>query len=267
MNPADVLELIKSAELEAAQLIRHAGGIIAETKTDARNVVTEYDRAVQKMLVNKLSEAVPGAHFFCEETDRPDSLDAEHVFIIDPIDGTMNFVKGFNHSCIAIAYSNNGKICAAAVYDPFADEMFTGCAGDTARLNGKPIHVTGERLSESVVCVGTSPYDTSKTDRTFEILRKLFDNSLDIRRRGSAELDACTVAAGRAGLYFELQVSLWDYAAGTFIATQAGAVCMTAEGESLPYDATKPTIVVGTPEAAEDYLKIILGKTDGETEK
>ena len=98
-----IRRIMESAVREAAELILQAHGILAETKTGKRDVVTEYDRRVQETLIALLSDAVPGAHFFCEEMDEQDRLDEKQVFIIDPIDGTMNFVHGLKHSCISVA--------------------------------------------------------------------------------------------------------------------------------------------------------------------
>ena len=155
----NILTLIESAEREAAELILHAHGILAETKSGRRDVVTEYDRRVQELLIQRLSEALPGAHFFCEELDERDRLDAEQLFIIDPIDGTMNFVHGFHHSCISVAYAERGEVLLGAIYNPYMDELFTAIAGRGARLNGKTIRVTDEGLSGSMVCYGTAPYN------------------------------------------------------------------------------------------------------------
>ena len=108
MTDREILDLICGAEREAAALILRAHGILAERKSGRRDVVTEYDRRVQTLLVERLSAAVPGARFFCEENDRHDDLHADLVFIIDPIDGTMNFVRGFHHSCISVACMRRG---------------------------------------------------------------------------------------------------------------------------------------------------------------
>lgn len=256
MNTEDILKLIEDAEREAGALVLHAGNIISRNKTGARNVVTEYDVRVQELLQKRIKDALPDAHFFCEESDNPDKLNKGMVFVIDPIDGTMNFVKGFRHSCISIGYSLSGIMTAGAVYNPFSDEMFTAIKGKGAFLNGCPITCGDSPLSDSVVCAGTSPYSPELWDKSFSMIRKLFDEGLDIRRSGSAELDLCYVAAGRSGLYFELSVSFWDYAAGYIIAREAGAVCMTAEGTPLPFDESKPSIIAGTPRAVEDYLTL-----------
>ena len=129
-----VLDRIVRAEREGAALILQAHEILAEAKTDRRNVVTEYDRRVQELLMTRLREALPDARFFCEEMNEQDDLDAEQLFIIDPIDGTMNFVHGFHHSCISVAYAERGVVRAGAIYNPYVDEMFTAIAGQGARL-------------------------------------------------------------------------------------------------------------------------------------
>ena len=256
INENDILQLMIDSEKEAAQLMLGAADVLAEKKTGRRDVVTEYDRKVQALLMKRLSEALPEAKFFCEENKQQDGLNWEHLFIIDPIDGTMNFVHGFNHSCISAAYRHKGVLTAAAVYNPYVDEMFTAVRGGGAYLNGKPIHVQEESLSQSVVCCGTAPYDSSLTDKSFELMKKAFSAGLDIRRQGSAALDLCSVAAGRAGIYFELQVSLWDYAAGMLIVEEAGGLCLTVQGKELPADGSKPGILAGGKQAVEEFLKL-----------
>lgn len=251
-----ILAAMEQAERHAAKLILQAHGVLAETKSGKRDVVTDYDRRVQELLIGHLREAVPDACFFCEEMEERDRLDAEHLFIIDPIDGTMNFVHGFHHSCISVAYAECGAVCAGAVYNPYVDEMFTALRGSGARMNGRPIAVTDAALSESVVCFGSAPYNPELSDRTFSLARTAFDASLDVRREGSAALDLCTVAAGRAGLYFELRVSLWDYAAGMLIVKEAGGHCATIEGDRLPFDGSRTTIAAGSSANVEAFLKL-----------
>ena len=245
-----------AAQREAAQLMLHAHGILAENKTDHRDVVTEYDRKVQQLLIERLSAAVPGAKFFCEENDQHDDLRAEHLFVIDPIDGTMNFVRRLNHSCISVAYLHRGEPLAGAVYNPYVDEMFHAVRGGGAFLNERPIHVDPVPLAESLVCVGTSPYRSDLAARSFALMERAFRASLDIRRQGSAALDLCSVAAGRAGLYFELSLCLWDYAAGALIVEEAGGRCCTLEGGALPFDSGRPAVLAGGARALADFLAL-----------
>ena len=251
-----VIDNIVSAERGAAEIMLHAHNIITESKTGRRDVVTEYDRRVQAYLMQVLGESVPEAKFFCEEQREHDDLHARHLFVIDPIDGTMNFARGFNHSCISVAYMSGGELRAAAVYNPYVDEMFTAVKGEGAYLNGRRIHVSDAPLEDSVVCYGTSPYSPELADETFRLARLAFDAGLDLRRQGSAELDLCSAAAGRAGLYFELCVSLWDYAAGALIVREAGGLCQDIRGGELPFDGSKPTILAGGAQAVRDFLRL-----------
>ena len=255
MTNQQIHDLICAAECEAGELILHAHHIIAEQKTDIRNVVTEYDRRVQEYMIRALSAALPEAHFFCEEMSHPDSLGVEHVFIIDPIDGTMNFVHGFGHSCISTAYMHEGMIEVGVIFNPYRDELFSAIRGQGAFLNGRPIHAPDLPLKECVTCFGSSPYYEDLTEKTFYLIRRAFEESLDIRREGAAALDLCSVAAGRAGLFFELELSLWDYAAGALIAAEAGAVCCTVNGDPLPLDGQKSSVLAGTPLAVQKFLE------------
>ncbi len=258
MNTHDILSAIVSAEKEAAALILHAHGVLAECKTGRRDVVTEYDRRVQALLTERLSQAVPGAKFFCEESERHDDLNAEHLFIIDPIDGTMNFVRGMHHSCISVAYTSRRKRLCAAIYNPYADELFTAVKGGGAFLNGRPIHVDEARLQETLVVCGTAPYESGSSAETFRLMRLAYDASLDIRREGSAALDLCSVAAGRAGLYFEAALSLWDYAAGALLVEEAGGLCTRLDGTALPYDGSRPSVFAGGPAAYADFQQLLI---------
>ena len=256
MELTQLCQGIDNIEREAAKLILEAKDILAESKTGQRDVVTEYDCKVQALLVERLSALVPGARFFCEENDKQDDMNSEHVFIIDPIDGTMNFVRHMNHSCLSVAYASFGEVKAAAVYNPYVDEMFTAVKGGGAYLNGRTIHVEDKPLSETLVCYGSSPYHPALTEPTFDLLKKVFPICLDIRRQGSAELDLCSAASGRAGVYFEFCVSPWDYAAGMLVVQEAGGVVCTLEGKPMPMDSSKPTIVAGSREAVEEVLAL-----------
>ena len=259
ISAREICQAIITAEREAAQLMLHAHSVLAECKSSRRDVVTEYDRRVQDLLTERLSAAVPGAKFFCEENMLQDDLHAEHLFIIDPIDGTMNFVHGFHHSCISVAYASRGELKAGAVYNPYVDELFSAVKGGGAFLNGRPLRMADVPLSESVVCVGTSPYREELTERTFALMQQVFRASLDIRRQGTAALDLCSVAAGRAGLFFELSLSYWDYAAGSLLVEEAGGRCLTVDGAPLPFDESKSAILAGCPRAVEDFLALTKG--------
>lgn len=249
---------IMAAEREGAELILHAGTVMPTNKTGQRDVVTEYDRRVQTLLVERLRQAVPGAGFVLEESDSYDALNGEHVFIIDPIDGTMNFVHHYQHSAISVAYASRGELLCGCVYNPYADEMFHAIKGQGAYLNFRPIHADPAPLKECLFCLGSSPYYPHLTDETFRLARIAFDNSLDLRRTASAALDICSVAAGRAGLYFELSLFLWDYAAASLIAQEGGAVCSKLDGQALELKTKPSSVLFAGPQAYKDFLSLIV---------
>ena len=252
-----IYDAMLSAERECAEIILHKGRIHLHEKSCHRDVVTEYDSRVQALLVERLKEAVPDARFCCEESNMQDDLHAEHVFVIDPIDGTMNFVKNFNHSCISIGYLHNGVPTAAAVYDPYMDEMFSAIKGEGAWLNGTPIRAAETPLSENVFSMGTSPYIPESTDESFRLARIAYDASLDLRRGASAELDLAYVAAGRSGLFFELSLSFWDYAAGMLLVEEAGGKCTSLDFSPLPLDGRKSSVLAGGRQCYDDFAKLM----------
>ena len=256
MTNREICSMIQDAEREAAKLMLEAHGIIAENKTCSRDVVTEYDRRVQLLLEARIRASLPDAKFFCEEMNEKCDLNAKHVFIIDPIDGTMNFVRGFGRSCISVAYRSCGVLSAAAIYNPYLDEMFSAAAGEGACLNGRPVHVDDSPLSGGVACFGTAPYNPELAERTFRTAEKLYRAALDVRREGSAALDLCSVAAGRAVIYVEHILSLWDYAAGALIVKEAGGLCLAEDGQELPFDGRRYAVLAGGKRAVDEYLKM-----------
>ena len=251
-----VLERIIAAEREAGQLMRDARELMIEVKGWAGDLVTDYDKRVQALLVERLSALLPDAAFFCEENNVQDSTSAPYVFIIDPIDGTMNFTRHLNASCVAVAYMVRGVLRAAAVYNPFTEELFSAVKDAGAFCNGKPIHTEDRPLAETIFCLGSAPYRPELADEVFDMARLAFDASLDLRRFGSAELDMCFVASGRAGLFFEPSLSLWDYAAGMLILHEAGGVCSTLDGAPLPFDGRKSSVLAGSRPAYNDFVEL-----------
>ena len=257
MDTKEICNAMLDAEREGAKLILHAQNIMTEEKSGHRDVVTEYDKKVQDLLVEKLSAAVPGAKFFCEENDVQDDLRAEHVFVIDPIDGTMNFVKSCCHSCISVGYLHKGVVSAAAIYNPYLEEMFSAIRGEGAWLNGRPIHAAESPLSDNIFALGSSPYRPDLADETFRLARLAFDASLDLRRGASAALDLAYVAAGRLGLFFEQTLGFWDYAAGMLLVQEAGGVCTRLDGSPLPLDGSRPSVLAGGRQAHADFRKLL----------
>ena len=204
-------------------------------KGQACDLVTIYDKEVQDRLCTELKAAYPYCGIYAEEGDLCDIENKDSYFIIDPIDGTTNFVRGLHHSCISVGLWEKGEIIAAAVYNPYAGELFTAEKGRGAYLNGKAIHVTQADLPNSLVLLGSAIYYRETIPATLRYIEELFPSVLDLRRGGSAALDLCYVAAGKADLFFECCLRPWDYAAGSLILTEAGGMVSALDGTPLRF--------------------------------
>lgn len=235
-----ILEQIMQAVRECGQIILDADRAQAgtEIKEGRANLVTVYDKAVQEALREKLLTILPEAHFVGEEEDIHDSIAEGYAFIVDPIDGTTNFIKDYKVSAISVGMTRDGVQEIGVVYNPYLDEMFYAQRGAGAYCNGKSLRVSDKPLSEGLTLFGSGPYYPELIDDSFRLLRRCFDRSLDMRRSGSAALDLCFVAAGRAELYFELRLQPWDFAAGSLIVCEAGGTVTRVEGGEI--DLTQP---------------------------
>lgn len=202
-------------------------------KAGKANFVTAYDCKIQEMLQIKLAQTLPEAEFLGEEEDCRINRKAEYIFVVDPIDGTTNFIKDYHMSCVSIGLIRNGKRYLGVVHNPYLDETFSAISGEGAYMNGNAIHVSSDDLENGVVLFGSSPYNTELAKASFELAYEYFQKCLDIRRSGSAALDLCSIASGRAELYFELILSPWDFAAGALIVEEAGGIVTTVEGDAL----------------------------------
>ena len=202
-------------------------------KAGKANFVTAYDCKIQEMLQIKLAHILPEAEFLGEEEDCRINRKAEYIFVVDPIDGTTNFIKDYHMSCVSIVLIRNGKRYLGVVHNPYLDETFSAISGEGAYMNGNAIHVSSDDLENGVVLFGSSPYNTELAKASFELAYEYFQKCLDIRRSGSAALDLCSIASGRAELYFELILSPWDFAAGALIVEEAGGIVTTVEGDTL----------------------------------
>ena len=246
-----MLEKIINAVKNAAEIYKCASGNLGiENKGSAVNLVTEYDKKIQDFLFKELSAIIPDCSFLGEEGE-----DNKECFIIDPIDGTTNFIKGFQHSAISVGLAKDKELIMGVVYDPDLDNLYYAEKGKGAFLNGKLIHTSDCNLQESLVLFGTCPYEHELAEKTFELTREVFYKAIEVRRGGSAALDICYVAAGKADLYFELIVRPWDFSGATIILTEAGGICCTLEKEDI--DCGKPSsYFCGNKINMEEFFKI-----------
>lgn len=202
-------------------------------KSSKFDLVTKYDKAIQDYLTDEFLKLIPSAHFLDEEGDGNKELTDGYCFIIDPIDGTTNFIKGFQHSAICVGLAKDRELIIGVVLDPDLNNIYYAEKGKGAFLNGKPIHISDCSLDRRLVLFGTCPYDHDLSKKSFETAEKVFYKSLEVRRSGSAALDICYVAAGKADLYFELIIRPWDWAGATVILKEAGGTVTTVDGNEL----------------------------------
>ena len=246
------------------EIVKEAGKIILSAhnqentvtaKEGKKNFVTKYDVAVQEFLFAELGKAFPEAEFVGEEGETNLQTSALR-FIIDPIDGTTNFMQDYRCSCISVALCEGNDVICGVVYNPYSNEIFCAEKGKGAYLNDKKIIVSNRTLSDGLALFGTSPYHPENTDETFALLRKVFDYSRDIRRSGSAAYDICMVACGRCEVFFEKELQPWDIAAGTLILTEAGGIAENYQGNKI--DFTKPQdVVFANSKAIEEFRTLL----------
>ena len=171
-----MLEQIISIVREAGEIVLSAHDVWSQTheKTSAADLVTEYDLAVERFLKEKLPPLVPGSIFFGEEEKENADPGQGWAFIVDPIDGTTNFVRGLRQSAVSVALAKDGTVEYGVVYNPYRDEMFSARRGGGAFLNGMPIHVSSRPLSKGIFSMGTSIYRPEYFARTMRLTEQLF---------------------------------------------------------------------------------------------
>ena len=241
-------KMVLSANLESA---------LVEKKTGDANFCTEYDVKVQKFLIDELSKILPEAAFFGEEdtSNNVKDLEKDYIFYIDPIDGTTNFMFGYNHSSISVGLAYKGKMIAGFVYNPYVDEMYKAERNKGAFLNNKPLKMEDRAVSEGIIAFGCARYNESKIDVLFNTVKELFLKSLSIRSGGSAAIDISRIAEGSNVIYLEYRLQPYDFAAASVIIEEAGGIITRVGGGKISL--TEPcSILAGTKKAHAEVMKI-----------
>ena len=253
-----VIEIVRNAGkiLKSA----HCGSSDIEVKPGEANFVTKFDISIQEFLKKELLGLYPDAEFIGEEGYDGNEMRADISIIADPIDGTTNFIKDYRHSCISVAIMKNKQPYIAVVYNPYLDDLFYAKNGYGSYLNGEKISVSNEGLKNGLIIFGTSPYYPDLTDLTFDTAKKLFKSAADIRRTGSAALDMCYVACGRAELFFEYLISPWDFAASSLIVKEAGGIVTTCCNKPINYNLRSSVVAAGL-NAHKKFIKLINNDT------
>lgn len=252
------------------QIMREGGKIMLEASAQSLNVkqkngtanfVTEYDVRVQHFLEESFKGLFPECGFLAEEEGEGENpVGMGYTFVIDPIDGTTNFMLGRRSSCISVALFKDKKPVYGAIYDPYSDRYFAAIPKKGAYCNHRKISVAERDPAAGIADLGTAPYyrDTM-ADTVTEIAHDLLMHFGDIRRIGSAALSICSVASGEADAFCEPILSPWDFAAGMIILTEAGGIATDFNGDPLPID--KPSsVLMATPSSFQAVLSIVKKK-------
>ncbi|MFN9718190.1 MAG: inositol monophosphatase family protein [Planctomycetota bacterium] len=199
------------------------------------DLVTDADIASERMIVEIIRATFPDHAILGEEENSGDTT-AEHLWIIDPLDGTTNFAHRIPHFAVSIAYMHRGKAQCGVVWNPIRDDMYEALRGEGARHNGLAIRVgTQTRMSEALIGIGFYYDRGAMMEATLGAVGDCFRRQIHgVRRFGTAALDLAHVATGLYGAFFEFQLSPWDFAAGQLIVEEAGGTVTTCTGESMP---------------------------------
>ena len=247
-----VIEIVK----RAGKIYKSADDDLGVTKKGSNvNLVTKYDKLIQDFLFTELKKVIPNASFMGEEGDENKEISDGYCFIIDPIDGTTNFIKGFQRSAISVGLTKDKELYLGVVLDPDLDNIFYAERGKGAYLNGKRIHINNVDMENSLVLFGTCPYEHEFADKTFDIAKELFLKSIEVRRSGTAALDICYVASGKSDFFYELILRPWDWAGATVILREAGGTAKTADGNDV--DPSKiQSYICGNEKNIEEFYEI-----------
>ncbi|TDF34867.1 inositol-1-monophosphatase [Alteromonadaceae bacterium M269] len=250
----------------AVRAARSAGTIIArgfesqdslETQVKGDNdFVTRIDKEAEQAIIAKIQQSYPTHSFVGEEGGLIEGDDADFKWIIDPLDGTTNFIKGIPHFCVSIALMHKGRLEQAVVFDPIRGDLFTSTRGSGAQLNGYRIRTTKAKGIEGTVLSTAFPFkDKTSFPQALESFSTIFKQAGDIRRTGSAALDLAYVAAGRFDGYWEAGLKPWDMAAGYLLVQESGGLVTDFNGGN---DHMKSgDIVAGSPKVVRDIVSVL----------
>ena len=257
MNP--ILNTAFKAARRAGQMMIRASGNLEAVKIDSKafnDFVSNVDRESEMILVDALKEAYPHHKITCEESGSHGKSEAEYEWIIDPLDGTTNFLHGHPQYAISMALLHKGVLQEALVYAPEHNDLYMASRGQGALLNDRRIRVSNRiELNRCLIGTGFPVVDQSMMDRYLAILKDFLSKTAGGRREGSAALDLCSVAAGRLDGFFEFNLKPWDVAAGALIVKEAGGIVTDMQGNDTWLQTGN--IVAGNPKVLAQMLQII----------
>ncbi len=250
--------LLKATEAGAKELQRFFNGDFKiMNKEGINNPVTEADLASEKAIVAAIKAEFPD-HFILSEEAGEIKMDSEYKWIIDPIDGTINFANRIPICCVSIGIERNGELIMGAVYNPFFNEFFFAEKGSGATLNDKKITVTSKRDLEKSCLVTGFPYTyLDSPNGPLQVFERFIRKGVAVRRLGSAAIDLCWVAAGRFDGFYEHKLQAWDSAAGIIILEEAGGKVTGFDGKK--HSIYQPDILASNGVMHDAILQVING--------
>lgn len=257
MGNMDQQELISHVGVIA----KKAGQLILELSTQsrqihyksARDMVTEVDQASEDYIVSEIRKHYPSHDILAEEGGGKSTSASEYRWIIDPLDGTTNFVHDFPVFAVSVGVEFKGELFAAAVYDPNRKECFTAGAGQGAFLNGKPMRVSEtHELGRSLLATGFSYFNDDYFKLNMELWASIYGKTQGLRRAGAAAIDLAWLACGRLDGLWEFSLKPWDIAAGALLVTEAGGIVSGPQGEAL--DLNTGHIIAANPHIHGDII-------------
>jgi len=239
-------EVAIQAALEAGKLLRKGFGTSLQiiNKPGHHNLVTQYDYASEAHIFSFLMKKFPSHGFFGEE--RGQSKEGDVLWIVDPLDGTVNFAHNIPVFCVSIAAFFQGEVRIGCIYQPMTEELFWAEKGEGAFLNGMPLKVTSTPCLEEAFLTTGFPYNLEEDPlHCIETFSRLTKRGIPIRRLGSAAIDLSYVAAGRFDGYWEVSLQPWDFAAGKLLVEEAGGVVTRYDGAPLNLLEANPLLAAG----------------------
>ena len=259
MARSALLNVMVQAAFKAGRSLARDFGEVENLQVSLKgpsDYVSQADHKAEKIVHAELARARPTYGFLGEEGGEIKGTDGQHRWIVDPLDGTTNFLHGIPHFAVSIALERDGEIVAAVIYNPVTDELYTADRGKGAFLNDRRMRVAGRRkLSECVI--GTGVPHLGRGDHPIYLgeLRKVMGEVAGIRRMGAAALDMAYVAAGRLDAYWEYGISAWDIAAGVLLLREAGGFVSDQEGGQRMFE--RNSVVAGNERIHRELLGLL----------
>lgn len=267
-NNSEFLHIAVKAARLAGEIILRNLGKLSRGDVDLKQTsdfVTRVDKESEATIIKTIRDRFPDHHFLAEESVHETGTEG-YRWIIDPLDGTTNFIHSFPAFCVSIALQYRKDIIVGVIYDPLRNELFSAMLGKGAFLNGQPVRVSGVHEAKNSLITTGFPF---KKKDVIDMYLKLFKNILfrvsDLRRAGAAALDLASTASGRCEAFFEIGLSPWDIAAGSLIVREAGGVITDFSGGDDYL--TTGNVVAGNPAIHREILKEVRGVFAGIIDK